>query len=97
MSANDTNTDFDNTGASGEVDFTLPAYAAGLRYCFMVTAAQTLKVIAPASAKIAIGTTNSAAAGNIAASAVYSTACLVATSVPNQWVTKSTTGSWTAN
>ena len=28
----DSNTDFDNTGAAGEVDFTLPAYAAGLRY-----------------------------------------------------------------
>jgi len=88
---------FDNTGASGEVDFTLPAYAAGLRYCFTVTAAQTLKVIAPASNKIAIGTTNSAAAGNITASATYSTACIYATAVSNQWVAESTTGSWTVN
>jgi hypothetical protein len=88
---------FDNTGASGEVDFTLPAYSAGLRYCFTVTTAQTLKVIAPASNNIAIGTTNSAAAGNIAASAVYSTACIYATTVSNQWAAKSATGSWTVN
>jgi hypothetical protein len=93
----DSNTEFDNTGASGEVDFTLPAYAAGLRYCFTVTAAQTLKVIAPASSQIAIGTTNSATAGNITASAVYSSACIVATSVANQWAARSTTGLWTVN
>jgi hypothetical protein len=46
--ATDSNTYFDNTGSSGEVDFTLPAYAAGLCYCFAVTSAQTLKVIVPA-------------------------------------------------
>jgi hypothetical protein len=97
VSANDTNTDFDNTGARGEVDFTLPAYAAGLRYCFMVTASQTVKVIAPASAKIAVGNSNSASAGNITANGVYASACLVATSVPNQWATKSTTGTWIVN
>jgi hypothetical protein len=62
-----------------------------------VTAAQTLKVIAPASNKIALGTTNSASAGNITASAVYSTVCLYATTVSNQWAAKSTTGSWTVN
>jgi hypothetical protein len=88
---------FDNTGAAGEVDFTLPTYVAGLKYCFTVTAAQTLKVIAPAANKIAIGTTNSAAAGNMTATAVYSTACIYATTVSNQWAAKSTTGSWTVN
>jgi hypothetical protein len=95
--AGDSNTSFDNTGASGAVTFTLPSYAAGLRYCFTVTAAQTLEVLAPASNHIAIGTTNSAAAGNIQASAPYSTACVVATSVSNQWAATSTTGSWTVN
>ena len=92
-----TNAFFDNTGAAGEVDFTLPAYTAGLRYCFAVTAAQTLKVIAPASNKIAIGATNSATAGNITANAVYSTICLYATTVANQWASKSATGTWTVN
>lgn len=94
----DSGTIFDNTGAVGEVDFTLPSYAAGLKYCFTVAAAQTLKVIAPASNKIAIGTTNSATAGNVTANAVYSTLCLYATSVSNQWAAKSLTGGpWTVN
>jgi len=93
----DSGTYFDNTGAVGEVDFTLPAYAAGLRYCFTTTTAQILKVIAPASAKVAIGTTNSATAGNITASAVYSAVCIFATSVSNQWAADRTTGSWTVN
>ena len=88
---------FDNTGAGGEVDFTLPTYAAGLQYCFTVTAAQILKVIAPASNKIAVGTTNSATAGNVTANAVYSTICLYATTVSNQWAAKSATGTWTVN
>ena len=93
----DSGTYFDNTGAAGEVDFSLPTYAAGLRYCFTTTAAQILKVIAPASAKIAIGTTNSATAGNVTASAVYSAVCIFATSVSNQWAADRTTGSWTVN
>src|SRR5205823_1441255 len=46
--AGDSGSYFDNSGSTGEVDFTLPAYAAGLQYCFTVTAAQILKVIAPA-------------------------------------------------
>ena len=54
-------------------------------------------MIAPASAKIAVGTTNSATAGNITASAVYSAVCLYATSVSNQWAADGTTGSWTVN
>lgn len=97
VQAADSNTSFDNTGATGTVVFTLPSYAAGLRYCFTVTAAQTLEVLAPASNHIAIGTANSASAGNIQAGAVYSTACIVATSVSNQWAATSTTGSWAVN
>ena len=93
----DNGTYFDNTGAIAEVDFTLPTYAAGLHYCFTVTAAQTVKVIAPASNSIAVGTTNSAAAGNITASTVYSTACIFATKVSNQWASTSAVGNWTVN
>jgi hypothetical protein len=46
---------------------------------------------------IAIGTGNSAAAGNITASAVFSTTCIVATSVVDQWAADSMTGAWTLN
>lgn len=95
---------FDNTGATGEVDFTLPTYSAGLSYCFTVTAVQTLKIIAPTSNKIAFATTNSASAGNISANAVYASICIYATSVSNQWAVSNGTGgiassggTWTVN
>lgn len=69
--AADMGTDFTNIGAAGEVDFTLPAgLASGNEVSFTVGAAQILKVIAPASTTIRMGSTQSAAAGNIAASAV---------------------------
>jgi hypothetical protein len=38
-------TQFTNTGATGEVDITLPAIANGLRYGILATAAQTFKII----------------------------------------------------
>jgi hypothetical protein len=97
IQASDSNTFFDNFGAGGEVDFTLPAYAAGLRYCFGVIAAQTVKVIAPTLNKIAIGASNSGFAGNISANAPYSVVCLHATTTGDQWAAKSATGTWTVN
>lgn len=90
----DTNKHFDNTGAGGEVDFTLPAAASGLQYCFAVTAAQTLKVIANTGDKIAIGTSNSAASGNISNNAVYGSVCLEAHGT-GQWFATSHEGTWT--
>ncbi len=95
--ASDNNTFFDNTGASGEVDFALPTYAAGLIFYFTVTAAQILKIIAPASNKIAIGATNSATAGNILNNTPYSTICIFATTISDQWAAMSMTGNWTVN
>lgn len=88
---------FDNTGAVAEVDFTLPAYAAGLRYCFTVTAAQILKVIAPASNKISVGTINSSAAGTVYTNTVYSDICIFATKVSNQWAADSITSGWSVH
>lgn len=88
---------FDNTGATGTVILTLPAWAADptLRFYFMVTAAQILRVLAPASTRIASGITNSAAAGNIQSATPYSALCLIATSISNQWAVESATGEWT--
>lgn len=88
---------FDNTGASAEVDFTLPTAAAGnkgLRYTFIVVAAQTLKVIAGASTKIAIGASNSGTAGNISNATAFGSVTLEAVSA-TQWVATSSTGTWT--
>jgi hypothetical protein len=63
--------EFDNTGAAGEVDFTLPsAPVGGTHFGFTVIAAQTVKIIAPAAGTINVGGTVSAASGNVASSQV---------------------------
>lgn len=90
----DSGTQFDNIGASGEVDFTLPTAAAGLKYGFIVKAAQVLKIIAGASTIIAIGTSISASAGNIQANTAYSAVQVEAIST-TEWVATAVTGSWT--
>ena len=96
----DSQTTFDNGGASGTVIFTLPTAASGLKYCFVVAASQTLEVLAQSTDKIAFGTTNtSAAGGNISASATFSSICIVAPhGIANQWVaTSAPAGTWTAS
>lgn len=85
---------FDNIGAAGEVDFTLPTAVRDLEVGFIVKAAQTVKIIAGASTTIAIATSVSAAAGNITANAAYSAVRLRAIST-TEWVAVSSTGSWT--
>lgn len=93
--AADTGTQFDNIGAAGEVDFTLPTAAVGLKYGFTVKAAQVLKVIAGSSTIIAIGTSISASAGNIQASAAYSSVQLEAISTTEWVATSGASGTWT--
>jgi hypothetical protein len=92
--AADAGTQFDNIGAAGEVDFTLPAAAAGLRYGFTCAVNQTLKIIAGASTTIANGATISAAAGNASANAKYAHLELEAVSA-TEWVANCATGTWT--
>jgi hypothetical protein len=94
--AGDAGTHFDNIGAAGSVTFTLPAAAPGLNYCFLVSAAQTVVVAAASGEKVAIGLTNSAASGNITATAAFSQACIEAHAA-SQWVARSVTGTWTVN
>lgn len=96
VTAANSGTHFDNTGAAGEVDFTLPAAASGLNYCFSVYAAQTLKVIANTGDKIAVGASNSATTGNITNNAVYGSVCLEAHGT-GQWIASTATGAWTVN
>lgn len=65
--AADNNSNFDNTGAAGEVDFTLPPIANGYVFGFRVIANQTVKVISSEG-------TNIVAFNNASASSVaYST------------------------
>lgn len=61
----DNNTLFTNQGATGAVNFTLPACAVGLRYRFLCEANQNLTVTAPAGTLVAF---NNAAATSVALS-----------------------------
>lgn len=61
---------YNNSGASGQVIFTLPACAAGLIYEFTVSTAQNLRVVAVGTDKIYDGSLASAAAGRIDSSTV---------------------------
>lgn len=58
IQANETGSAFTNTGASGEVDFTLPTAVAGLWFLFAVTANQVVKVVTSGGAKINNATTS---------------------------------------
>jgi hypothetical protein len=94
VATGDSNTFFTNTGATGEVDFTLPTAAVGLVYTFYVDAAQTLKVIAGASTTIRVAGSVSAAAGNITNATTGGCITLIAIST-TQWVAESSQGTWT--
>lgn len=95
-SANEPRAVFTNTGASGEVDFTLPTWATGLEYTFDVEVAQILKIIAPGTDTIRIAGSVSAGGGNITASTIGNTITLVATA-SGKWVVISHEGTWTVN
>jgi hypothetical protein len=89
----DSGTVFHNTGATGEVDFSLPAASVGLTYTFIVQTAQLLKVIGSGSSTIAIGSSISATGGNIGSSTPYSAIRLIAIS-STEWVTVGNDGFW---
>lgn len=70
---------FDNTGAGGSVVFTLPTtanLAAGDNWCFLVTAAQTLEILANTGETLTMGNVTGAAAGNLQANTVGSSICI---------------------
>lgn len=92
--ATDSNTLFTNTGAAGEVDFTLPTAVAGQTYTFYVDVAQTLKVIAGASTTIRVAGSVSASAGNITNSTIGGCVRLTAIS-STKWIAEYVTGTWT--
>lgn len=91
--AADSGTYFDNVGAVGAVNFSLPTAADGLNYAFTVDAAQTLTITAAAGAVIRAGVDVTSAAGtwfsNVPGSImkIYCNKLL-------QWVAETQLGSW---
>lgn len=92
----DSGTFFNNIGASGSVNFTLPTASAGLHYSFTIQAAQTVTVTAGSSTTIRSGANVTAAAGNITSSSVGNTIHIFAISA-TEWYTEAIVGSWTFN
>jgi hypothetical protein len=91
----DNGTTFDNSGAVGEVDFTLPTESGNLNFGFCVVATQIVKVIAPASTKISFGAVNTANAGSLQSSTPFN--CLWVYSYNGataQYVAKAALGDW---
>lgn len=101
--AADSGKTFTNSGAAGEVDFTLPVAAVGLQFSFSLNAAQVLKIL-PGNGTDQIGTASTAtvpatgvpntAGHGIDASAIGATVTLQCTKV-GLWSVMSSAGAWT--
>lgn len=85
---------FNNIGATGAVNFNLPAASAGLNYYFIVETAQNVVITAGAGSIISMGSAISASGGNATSSVPYSAIHVVAIST-TEWVAVSSTGEWT--
>lgn len=90
----------DNTGAPGEVDFTLPLCGSnGLTYTFYIDNSKTLKVVASGGAKIRNASTLGTANGNIAATTTGNSVTLqcIGTSGADsvaEWIVTAIIGTW---
>lgn len=83
-----------NTGASGDIQFTLPVFALGLAFKFAVTAAHYVKILNfDGSTVIFIGTTPSSAGGFVRSNQPGSMLEIIGTAA-GQWMAR-VTGSWT--
>jgi len=83
-----------NAGAVGAAAWTLPGAAAGIKYCFIVMAAQELRVTPAAGDVINIAGIAADATEYWTANAAGESLCIVAVDVTN-WVATSFTGTWT--
>jgi hypothetical protein len=96
VTTNDNGKVFTNTGASGAITFALPAATLGLRFDFVVKAAQELRIDPNGTETISLPTGVQQAAGKyISADAIgerISVECVKA----GEWDTRSAVGTWTA-
>lgn len=83
ITATQSGTVFNNSGAGGSVAFNLPTAAAGLVYCFAVITAQNVVVTASAGDVIYLGSTASSVAGTATSNTIGSFLYLVAIDATN--------------
>lgn len=93
LTHSDSFTCYTNEGGTANINFTLPAAAAGLQYTFIVQDADGLQVDAVGNDTIRIATAVSGAAGNIASTTIGSTVTLLAINGV-EWISIATNGTW---
>ncbi len=91
---NDQGRTFTNEGAAAIVVFTLPTAVAGQSYTFIVQDADLLRVVAAAGDTIRLGSSVSAAAGNVESTAIGDVVELIAINA-TEWIARSVIGTWT--
>jgi Pectate lyase superfamily protein len=90
----DWGTSFNNTGAVAQVNFTLPTPYPNMVCTFVITAVQTLRVIATGGATIQVAGSVSSSNGNASANTVGNVLKLLAVG-STKWVAVSSIGTWT--
>ena len=94
LTANDSGKAYTDEGSSAQIEFTLPTAVSGLEFTFLIQSVNGIKVIAASGDKIRIAGTESAVAGNIAATTIGNVAKLKAIN-DTEWFAVSTQGTWT--
>lgn len=95
LATQDTYKTFSNAAASGTVNFTLPAWSAGLVANFIVEAVHNLTIKCPTGVTINDGGGVTSSGGTLTASVVGSAMTVFAGAVTNTWYTRAGTGTWT--
>lgn len=88
------NTTFTNTGAGGEVIFTLPAGSAGDKVRFMVTAAQQLRIQPDGSEIIRLFTQTTTALNYIRTNTIGAMISLIFSNSNSEWIVHELAGVW---
>jgi hypothetical protein len=91
---NDSQTNFTNEGAGGNIDLVLPTAVAGLEFTGIVEEANELKFTAATGDTIRNAGSVSASAGNIRASTIGNVVTLVCINA-TEWIVKQVIGTWT--
>ncbi len=99
LTVGDTGKWFNNRGAGGEVDFTLPAEAVNLSYCFANTNGSTMRIFGHDAQRIWLGgSPTTATTGNLSSTAAVATLCLNGSGLGSWYVTSTADNAqWTVN